>query len=281
MEHHHPMPTRGMTLPFDAYSGLGSPMLSKHLPFFVTEEVGDDPVRPLHEKGDFSIQLAQSQKCLLQSGDLIERRYAWRGYDSVSHGIVAPSVRQTTVQACRGKKVFGTLTLRPDSVAGLQADELYADEIDAIRCEGRMVCELTGLAIDPRQGSRKMLASLFHAAYIVGRSIHQVTDLFIEVNPRHVIYYDRLIGFVQAGSQRICDRVGAPAVLMRITFEYLDAQIAHHANHKITNRRSIYPDCLSKVEEHELRHRVLSMESPLHTDAKNGFDLSLATETIW
>ncbi len=268
MEYHHSLPDRGLargaTLPFDAYySGLPSPMLSKHLPFFSTEEVNGDPS---HLSNDFSIRLARSTRCLLESGMLIERMYAWRGYESVSPEIMMPSAKQMTVQACRGKQVFGTITLRADSATGLQADQLYAEEIDAIRQEGRIPCELTGLAVDPRQGSIGMLACLFHAAYIVGRSLHEATDFLIEVNPRHAKYYHRLIGYVQAGPQRICERVGAPAILMRITFEYLEEQIAHYANHKMATKRSIYPHILSKAEERDLRRRVLSKDHHIQPD---------------
>ena len=36
---------------------------------------------------------------------------------------------------------------------------------------------------------------LFHIAYIFARRMHDRTDLLIEVNPRHVRFYERMLGF--------------------------------------------------------------------------------------
>ena len=46
-----------------------------------------------------------------------------------------------------------------------------------------------------------MLASLFGLVYTVGRVTHGVTDVFIEVNPRHAGFYSRVLGFVVAAGE--------------------------------------------------------------------------------
>ena len=55
--------------------------------------------------------------------------------------------------------------------------------------------------------------------------VHGVTDVFIEVNPRHVAFYSRALGFVVLGDERICARVGAPSVLLHLDVEILDEQL--------------------------------------------------------
>jgi len=39
---------------------------------------------------------------------------------------------------------------------------------------------------------------------------------FIEVNPRHVRFYSKLLGFVATAGERFCERVQAPSVLLRL-----------------------------------------------------------------
>jgi len=52
-----------------------------------------------------------------------------------------------------------------------------------------------------------------------------VTDAFVEVNPRHVSFYRRAFGFLVASEERMCERVKAPAVLLRLRLEALEAQM--------------------------------------------------------
>ena len=63
------------------------------------------------------------------------------------------------------------------------------------------------------------LDALGQSAYLVTRVIHALTDVVIEVNPRHVRFYRRVFGFVVAGAGRLCTRVGAPSVLMQLDLE--------------------------------------------------------------
>ena len=65
-----------------------------------------------------------------------------------------------------------------------------------------------------------MLASLFNLAYARrARRLHGVTDVFIEVNPRHVAFYSRVLGFVVAAGESFCERVRAPSVLLHVEME--------------------------------------------------------------
>lgn len=57
----------------------------------------------------------------------------------------------------------------------LVLDQLYKDEIDALRQAGRLVCEFTKLAIDQDSHSQRVLAALFHLAYIYAHKLHDAT----------------------------------------------------------------------------------------------------------
>ena len=63
-------------------------------------------------------------------------------------------------------------------------------------------------------------------AHLVARKVHEVTDVFIEVNPRHVAFYSRALGFVVAAGERICERVRAPSVLLRAELDVLEERLA-------------------------------------------------------
>lgn len=147
---------------------------------------------------------------------LIERLYERRGYRCERAAPRADSPHQFPLAGTHGSYLFATLTVGLDGPDGLLADELYAREIDAFRTDERRICELTAFAVDPAYSSHGVLTSLFRLAYFYGRLLHRVTDAFIEVNPRHVGFYDRVLGFRRSGAERTCPRVGAPAVLMHL-----------------------------------------------------------------
>jgi hypothetical protein len=132
----------------------------------------------------------------------------------------------TTLIAAERQRIVGTLKLGFDGPRRLAADESYGDAVDAVRRAGRDVCELTRLALSAGANSRSVLAALFEAAYVVTRRLHNVTDVFVEVNPRHAEFYRKLFGFVVAAGERVCPRVMAPAVLLRLEIARLEARLA-------------------------------------------------------
>ena len=57
----------------------------------------------------------------------------------------------------------------------------------------------------------------------LGRVSLEATDVVIEVNPRHVRYYQRAFGFRAFGAERRCERVGAPARLLHLNLVAADS----------------------------------------------------------
>ena len=218
-------------------------------------EPHQEPV--VFEHTDFYVRLADSHNLRSRSNLLIDRMYSWRGYAGSSDQEERLH-EQLTYQACRGEQVVGTVTLCFDSPAGLPADQLYRSEIDIYRNAHATVCELTRLAVDPQHGSKEVLGALFHLAYISGGLMRGATDVFIEVNPRHVAFYRRMLHFEQAGPCRICERVNAPAVLLHLSVTHAAEQIARYGGRTDSAKRSLYPYFFSHEEQQGLLRRLES-----------------------
>jgi hypothetical protein len=166
------------------------------------------------------VAVAESPEQIEAACGLVSKRYAWRGYqfERADDGAVHRTSDQTNLEitfvAATAEATIGTVTLRLDGPLGLRAEEAHREAIQSVRSADRRLCELTRLAVAESVDSISVLASLFGLAYAAGRSIHGVTDVFIEVNPRHVTFYSRVLGFVVAAGERLCERVRAPSVLL-------------------------------------------------------------------
>jgi hypothetical protein len=208
------------------------------------------------ERGGYRVRVAQGFEQRSVS-TLIKDMYSWRNYHTEAVATLPHhNPNRITLAASSGQHLFGTLTLGLDSEEGLLADALYQQEIHPLRAMGRRFCEISNLAVDPRYGSKEVLASLFHLAYIYVRLIHKATDVLIEVNPRHAGFYQRRLGFRQIGGLRTCPRVNAPAVLLHLELDYMDAQIAQHGGSRSSREKSLYPYFLSSCEAEGLVQRV-------------------------
>jgi len=198
----------------------------------------------------FKIRAADSHGHRSSASILINRMYATRGYHA--NPLPAEDVPdRITLTASEHDAVIGTISIGFDSPIGLLCDELYMEEISVLRDKGWRVCEFTKLAIDSVVRSKRVLASLFHVAYIYAHRIKGFHQLVIEVNPRHVRYYERMLGFRVRGPQRMNRRVSAPAVLMALDFAHAAEQIGRFGGSADTpdDARSLYPYFFSVAEE--------------------------------
>ena len=198
----------------------------------------------------FKIKTADSFVRRSSANLLLKTRYAWRGYQAVS----LPSdqtANRISLTATEDDCTIGTITIGLDGPEGMNSEEVFAGEIKALREQGRRLVEFTKLAIDPIAGTKRVLASLFHVAYIVAHRIRGFDTLVMEVNPRHVRYYERMLGARVIGEERLNRKVNAPAVLLSINFDYIMEQIGAFAGRPecAATERSLYPFAFTLAEE--------------------------------
>jgi hypothetical protein len=169
-------------------------------------------------------RVASSTHELEAAAELVRRRYKWRGY--------APRTRpnseagELTIVTTERDTPAGTLTVRPDGPHGLEADSGFRRELDALRSFGHTLGEVTRLALEAEAESKAVLASLFYACHWVTHHHFAATMLVVEVNPRHAPFYRRILGFKVASGQRLCERVGAPGVLLQAPIEVIGERTA-------------------------------------------------------
>jgi len=204
----------------------------------------------------FKLRLADSEDRRSSASFLIQRRYAWRGYQVDKIQTEEPS--RITLAAHDDDGTAGTISVGLDSRDGLFVDELYRAEANRLRRDSRHLCEFTKLAVENGLRSRPLLAALFHLAFIYARRIYKCTDLLIEVNPRHVSFYRRMLGFEQFGQQRLDPRVNAPAVLLRLPLAHPETEIARYGGRSDLYRRvrSLYPYFYSQREQTGIERRL-------------------------
>lgn len=197
-------------------------------------EVAEDG---LHSFKIFAVSDAEN---LGRSTELLCRRFAWRGYSVPPLG--ERRRRRITLSALHEGRIVATLTAGLDCAEGLSVEGVYPDCVGDLRCPERRLCEFTQFAVDETVRSQALLGAIFHVACMYALQLHQCTDALIEVNPRHVRFYERMLGFTRAAEQRLDPSVNAPAVLMRLDLQHSAREIDRLAGGPAcpTKERSCY-----------------------------------------
>jgi hypothetical protein len=109
--------------------------------------------------------------------------------------------------------------------------------------------------------SKRVFAALIHISYLYAHKLHGFSDYVIEVNPRHVAFYQRMLGFADFGGERPCSRVGAPAVLLRLPLSHMGAQIREWGGRfdEPGAERSFYPYFFPVREEAGITARLAAL----------------------
>lgn len=215
-----------------------------------------------HASGQpFRIRTADSYVSRQSASQLLKRRYGWRGYSVVS----LPNdqtANRITLTATDRNVTIGTITVGLDGHEGMNCEDVFEPEVTALRERGLRLCEFTKLAVDPVCSTKRVLAALFHVAYIVAHSIRRYDMLLMEVNPRHVRYYERMLGAKVMGEERINRSVNAPAVLLSLPFRHITEQIAKFAGHPelAANERSLYPFAFTLREQDGIIARLMGAQ---------------------
>ncbi|HEX6003064.1 MAG TPA: N-acetyltransferase [Burkholderiales bacterium] len=209
----------------------------------------------------FKIRLADNEGHRDAASFLVKRRYGWRGYRVDTFDAGHPN--RIALSACdRYDATLATISVGLDSRAGLFVDTLYRAEVDSVRAANGRVCEFTKLAVAGEVRSKPVLAALFHIAFIYARDLKGCTDLFVEVNPRHVSFYMQMLEFVVCGEKRYDARVNASAVLLRLDLEIAEGRIEEMGGRAELARRnrSLYPYFFSAREAAGIANRLRALD---------------------
>lgn len=228
-----------------------------HSPFTPDEEDLAELVELEDEsRNQFKIFAVRPAADSVSAAELLRRRYAWRGY-SVQPVAQRPR-RCITLTALLEGRTVATITAALDCAEGLYVENLYPDCVRELRREGRRLCEFTRLAVDESVRSQALLGAIFHVACMYVLELHRCDDALIEVNPRHVRFYEQMLGFTCAAEQRLDSSVNAPAVLMRLDLEHSAREIARLAGGSRPGRRerSFYPHFFSRDVADEVVGRL-------------------------
>jgi len=124
-------------------------------------------------------------------------------------------------------EVIATVSLIPDTPVGLPMDEIYHDEVQALREAGRRLIEVTMLA-DRRlsvQRSLAMVLALMKLVFDYATLSLKATDLCITVNPHHDRFYHEYLLFTPLGGLRAYPSVsGNPAIARRLDLERVEEE---------------------------------------------------------
>jgi hypothetical protein len=229
----------------------------------------------LLRKDDIGIRLADGHDNVDQVGMLVTRMYRSRGYlIPVSEVDSRNSIRRVTLEACHRNRTVGTLSVNLGADERLHAEELYGEEIAAFRRKGARLCEFTRLALDADDCGKNALACLFHLGFIFAYRIHHAADLFIEVNPRHALFYRRKLGFTLVGEEKICPRVDAPAVLLHKKLAIFAEELRQLGGLRTPQNKSFYAQGLTPWEEDDLVRAIEDMLAA--SDARSGREHAIA-----
>jgi N-acyl amino acid synthase FeeM len=175
-------------------------------------------------KGQCKVQVANSVTLRQKAYELLYDLYIKKGFTKkTEYGLwlsIYDALPETTTFVAKDNQgcIEGALTAVFDSPIGLPADELYKEEIDALRNYGGQICEFVSLGInDTVKNHLKILASLFYSAYLLAWRKKNASNLIITVNPQHENFYCRKTFFQKIGSERNFSKVnGAPSVLLNV-----------------------------------------------------------------
>ncbi len=194
-----------------------------------THPVADREANPsyaaLLAMGDLCARPVRSRQELEEAGRLVYHSYRARGYiDPHPHRVRltifnAFPTTVTFVSVLRGSPV-ASVTVVEDTPVGLPMDEIYHEELEDLRRQGRKLAEATMFADRRREKFRRtlpMLLLLMKRAFDYCSLVIDADDFCITVNPRHESFYQRQLLFKPLGPHRSYPSVrGNPAVAKRL-----------------------------------------------------------------
>lgn len=195
----------------------------------MTQEGSAPGGAPEAANGQIRVGPAASREELEQAYRLVYSTYLRRGYIGPNRARIRLSVFNAfpaaiTFVGVLRSEVIATMSLLPDTPAGLPMDEIYHEELQECRDVGRKLTEVTMLA-DRRFEMRRslpMLLSLMKLVFDYATLVLGASDLCITINPRHDTFYSRYLLFTELGGLRSYPSVrNNPALARRLDLDHV------------------------------------------------------------
>jgi molybdopterin/thiamine biosynthesis adenylyltransferase len=121
-------------------------------------------------------------------------------------------------------EVLSSVTYIPDTADfGLPIDAVFKDKIDELRKSGPVV-EVGALVTQRRRRWSNMMVFLAKALLKYAQ-VTGAANLVVMVNPKHVRFYTSLFMFKPFAEERFYEKVGAPAVALRICMKDIESEL--------------------------------------------------------
>lgn len=220
-----------------------------------TAEVDEARLQDFLEQIEYRV--ARSKEELEKAYALVYKEYLKRGYVKESDARLKLSLHNALPQTTSfvtvfEQEIFSTATLIPDSPLGLPMDEIYHQELEQLRKQGKKACEISMLASDTELfkngislllNSKKMffIFNLFKLIFDYAYRHLALDCICITINPKHILTYEFLL-FKDLGGLKFYDNAnGAPAIAKYIEFNSLEEEC------KQKNKEGLYKMFLQKA----------------------------------
>jgi len=135
----------------------------------------------------------------------------------------------TFVARSEGRVVGVTSVVMDSAEFGLPSDNAFSQEVEALRSQGRKVCEGTNWVLAEAYRNSPVLTELMRCSFAQARSAG-FDDFIGVVSPGHARFFC-LLGFEQLGPLRSYSReIDDPVVLMRLDLKRVDERIVDVEN---------------------------------------------------
>lgn len=202
----------------------------------------------LHLIHGASMKWADTTQELERSFRLVYDEYLKLGYikepnsSNIFFNIYSLLPNSDTMVMKSNDEVISTLSMvRDDEHFGLPMDEVYHDDLNKLRKQGRKLCEFCSLASSGEFEHRNLFMYLFRSMYLNAVDTG-INDICIMVNPRHVAFYKTILFFEELGTKKTYVRINQPAVALRLNLDMSEQKM-----------KEAYEDC---EPEYSLYHFV-------------------------
>jgi len=187
----------------------------------------------------YHFKAASCSKEFLSALKLVQDVYTKEGYINAEEASCSCRIlenhffeKTTVFVGKKNEKIIFTVSLFPDTPYGLPMDQVYKQELDHLRRQGRKIGEVGCLATHPefRNGSQNIPMYGNKIMYKYAMENLKIDDLVITVHPKHAVVYKEILMFEELGKSEIKAHPkvnGNPAVALRLNLHEAEKKYRH------------------------------------------------------